>query len=270
MGGNVFFKTKSGSILDASPIDLRVFDRCHARIGIKRKLDQFIGTSGNYVTSGSATHLFDPKISDYDMWLHKAVIGDIDVLVSERTLETLRLWAEREYFDDICEGGFYANEAKCHGKTIHVLMRHPAKNQNVQFDFTGVPWKHIIPEDFYSFSHSSDWEDTKLGIKGAHHKILLNACGGKRYKFSIMHGLGLRDGDDPKWITNLVEINLALFPNSPYRLSSFVGLVKSIKESRSTTIFEIVNKFMNDLNGKHKKLVGNDAAINYLTGELLQ
>ena len=54
-------------------------------------------------------------------------------------------------------------------------MKHE-NGQVHQVDFEGTDYHKDEPSEFAKFSHSSHWHDTKAGIKGAHHKILLNAA----------------------------------------------------------------------------------------------
>ena len=82
------------------------------------------------------------------------------------------------------------------------------------------------------FAHGSHWDDMKSGMKGMHHKRLLNAAGGDSHKFSITHGVRSRTDPsdpgnmDPKHVTH------KLFgANADHKqASSFLGVTQLIKK----------------------------------------
>lgn len=278
MGGNVHFKEQSEGhpwdkdVSQATPIVISMWnDRCKLRLDIKSKVEDLLRGRA-YAFCGSTSHLFDKKISDCDIEEFHPIFGDIDILVDEGSFEFLcdRLGNLRKHSDIVC-GNFVVHASLKHGDTMHVLMRRPSSGECHQFDFTKVPFADAYPayaQEFFEFSHSSDWWDTKNGIKGAHHKILLNACGRTKYKFSIMHGLGFREGE-PEWETDLVKIHHKLFRRFPYNIGSFQSLTATIKMCDSKIIFAIINKFTNDLQNKHKNIKGNDKALEWLHKEIL-
>jgi len=176
--------------------------------------------------SGSTHHLFDKTISDKEFAKHKPVVGDIDVKVPKQHLATL----EHHLVPGKQIGKYTVVGVKHGAGGHHALIKHE-NGQIHQIDFEGSNYENDKPSDFDKFAHSSNWKDVKEGIKGAHHKMLLNAIGTDKHKFSILYGLGSREGTDPKWENNKNKISSTLFgEKAPVKnLESFHGLVKSIK-----------------------------------------
>lgn len=175
--------------------------------------------------SGSTTHLFDSGISHKDLVKHKSSFGDVDVKVPEEHLDTLHghLTPGKKF------GKYTVVGAKRGGSELHALMKHD-NGEVHQVDFEKTKYEHNEPSKFDQFAHSADWNDIKGGIKGMHHKVLLNALGGTKNKFSIVHGLGQREGD-PKWDKDTHSITKKLFGKSAdeKHLHSFKGLVHLMK-----------------------------------------
>lgn len=140
--------------------------------------------------SGSSAHLVNRKISDEELHHHKPTLGDIDTQVPKEHLADLHkhLTVGKKF------GKYTVAGVKKGGNELHVLAKHE-NGQHHQIDFEGVEYHHDEPSKFETFAHSSNWEDTKHGIKGAAHKQLLNAAGGEHHKFSITHGLAARTDD---------------------------------------------------------------------------
>jgi hypothetical protein len=107
-------------------------------------------------------------------------------------------------------------------------MRHE-NGEHHQFDFQGVT--HPGSESS-RFLHGSSWQDTSAGIKGAHHKILLNAIGGDTHKFSITHGLRSRTDESDPGVQHPRDVTRRLFgSNADHNdIHSFHGVTQLIKK----------------------------------------
>ena len=175
--------------------------------------------------SGSTHHLFDKKINDQDFAHYKPVVGDLDVKVPREHLAALsdHLQPGKSY------GAYTVVGHKKSADGYNALIKHD-NGQVHQIDFEGSDYDNKGPSEFDKFAHSSNWDDVKAGIKGAHHKILLNAVGGDKHKFSILHGLGNRTGD-VNWTKDKKQISSSLFGNNApaENLDSFHGVVQNIK-----------------------------------------
>lgn len=192
--------------------------------------------------SGSSAHLIDSTISNEELHKHKPTMGDIDTQVPKEHLSDLHkhLTPGKKF------GKYTVVKAQKGGNEIHVLAKHE-NGQHHQIDFEGVEYHHEEPTKFETFAHSSHWEDTKNGVKGASHKQLLNAAGGETHKFSITHGLAPRTDDkkapavhgekDPK------EISKKLF-GKEHPIDSFDDVAHGIKKHIDLSKHKaIVDKF---------------------------
>lgn len=175
--------------------------------------------------SGSTHHLFDKNITDNDFARHKPVVGDLDVKVPKEHLEAL----EKHLQPGQSYGKYTVVGNKKSASGYNALIKHD-NGQVHQIDFDGSDYDKNGPSEWDKFAHSSDWGDVTSGIKGAHHKILLNAIGTDKHKFSIIRGLGSREGD-PNWTTDKQKIAKTLFgSNADHEdIGSFRGLVDNIK-----------------------------------------
>jgi hypothetical protein len=176
--------------------------------------------------SGSTHHLFDKNINDEEFAHYKPIVGDLDVKVPKEHLKTLaqHLQPGKTF------GKYTVVGHKKSSDGYNALLKHE-NGQVHQMDFEGADYNQDKPLEFDKFAHSSNWQDVKSGIKGAHHKILLNAIGTDKHKFSVLHGLGSREGDNPNWIKNKKTISSTLFGETApvENLNSFHGVVQNIK-----------------------------------------
>ena len=132
-------------------------------------------------------------------------------------------------------GKYMVVGTKKHGNEVSAVMRHE-NGEHHQFDFEGV---HTDPKTGEStpgeqFLHSADFSDRQRGIKGLHHKVLLNAiASANNQKFSITHGLRSRDsGKDDPGVSDPSEVTSALFgPKADAsKVHSFQGLSELIRD----------------------------------------
>lgn len=189
MGGNacaINHKTKE-IIQYAYPIDLTLLNRSKLvqiiEECIKAINDAFKKRYGYYIwfkevsfksfINGSSKHLFNQRISDDWFLKYKKIIGDIDIMFpeeySEKLFNLLKELENKQITKDIKYIG--QKKESCYGQINSVF------NINNEFypqiDFEPVKFVEGEPLDFYKFSHSSDFRDIELGIKGVAHKYLL-------------------------------------------------------------------------------------------------
>lgn len=216
--------------------------------------------------SGSTAHFMGP-VSDKEFVAHKPNVGDIDVQVHKDHFDQLVDHLNKHKEAGTSFGPYKVLGIKKAGAEAHVLMQH--NNGSVhQFDFEKTNYQDNEPSKFDQLAHSSDWNDIKSGIKGMHHKLLLNAAGGNKHKFSILYGVGHRDGD-PQWKNTPGEMSSSLFGDKadPKNMSSFKGVAQSIKDHIPAEQHQdIYNKFKNDLS-RHKK-INHSAALEHLRNTL--
>lgn len=177
--------------------------------------------------SGSTHHLMDSSISNEEFAKHKSKVGDLDVKIPKEHGDKLHahLQPGKKF------GKYTVIGTKKAGNDIHALVKHE-NGQIHQIDFEKTNYEHGEPSKFDQFGRSSNWEDVKGGVKGAHHKILLNAAGTDKHKFSIMLGAKSRTDESEPWETDTKKITHKLFGKDANEkdLHSFHGLTRLIKK----------------------------------------
>jgi hypothetical protein len=209
--------------------------------------------------AGSTSHLMNQSISDAEYAHHKPTSGDIDAQIPREHKEALA----KHLTPGKKSGNYTVIGTKKHGNEVSAVMRHK-NGQHHQFDFEATDYSNDEPTKGEQFLHSSNWEDTKKGIKGAHHKILLNAVGGDVHKFSITHGLRSRTNETAMGIKDPKEISHTLFGKDAdhKKIHSFQGLAELIKKHINPLRHqEIYDKFKSSLS---KKAGDHSAAIEHL------
>ena len=201
-----------------------IHDNFHAEHGehLFGKEQAHLNTGKIY--SGSTSDLMNGKIPHAEFAKHKPMVGDVDVQVAPEHKEKLAgtLGTGKRF------GKYTVVGTKKHGNEISAVMRHD-NGEHHQFDFQGV---HQPGSEASHFLHSSNWTDTKVGIKGAHHKILLNAVGGDKQKFSITHGLRSRTDESDQGVQHPTDVSKRLFgANADHsKIHSFQGVTELIKK----------------------------------------
>jgi hypothetical protein len=239
-GGNIKVGPK-GQETSAAPFPVRSDTRSARRTDVHTALskihDAFHKEHGEHLFGANKTHLktghvysgsshdfMGGHVSDDEFAKHKPHVGDVDVQVSHEHKEKLAsTLATGKKF-----GNYTVVGTKKHGNEISAVMRHK-NGEHHQFDFEGV---HNPGSETDRFLHSSSWEDTKSGIKGVHHKMLINAASGSTHKFSISHGLRSRTEDNDLGVQHPHEISKQLFGNSAdhEKIKSFKGVADLIKK----------------------------------------
>ena len=157
--------------------------------------------------SGSSRHFFDTTISDVDFVAVKPSVGDLDLQVPSSAMEQLSALLSE---DDVRLGDLQLLGTKDSVMQTISLWYSESLKQNIQIDFEYVDFENGQPSFWASFSHSSDWKDLQLGLKGVCHKLLLRALTTKtltlkrirygktnrekievssEFAFSVLHGL---------------------------------------------------------------------------------
>ena len=239
-----------------------IHDSFHAKTGDYLFGKNRVGLSKGSVFAGSTKHLMNKSIPDEEFTRHKPVVGDVDVQV--------RLDHKDALSNHLTPGSRFGKYTvigmKKHGNENTAVMRHD-NGEHHQFDFEGVDYHGHEPTKGSQFLHSSSWEDTRRGVKGAHHKILLNAVGLDRNKFSITHGVRSRiDPADPGE-KEPEGVSRRLFgPQAdPANITSFHGTIRSIlRHIPKHQHREIYDKFKSGVS----RVEGSDKALSILRQKL--
>ena len=132
------------------------------------KSKQFLG--------GSSLHFFNTKgISDEEFVKNKPKVGDIDTQIDknlEGQVEEFLTSITNKKIGDAVFLGFSRGNEQYNG--LFEFENPPVKIQ-IDFEFGKYNPETNTPDDWYRFSHSSDWEDVKAGIKGVFHKYIYRA-----------------------------------------------------------------------------------------------
>ena len=274
-GGNI----KIGNV-SAAPF--KVTDRSkqadHIHDALSQMHDEFHNETGKHLFgegkkalstgstfAGSTKQLMDKSISDKEFTKHKPTVGDVDIQVTHEHKNALSDFVTpgRKF------GKYTVVGTKKHGNENSVVMRHEDTGEHHQFDFEGVEYKDHEPTKGEQFLHSSSWEDSKAGVKGAHHKILLNAVGLDTHKFSITHGLRSRIDEKDPGEKEPEGVAKRLFGNKAdsSRISSFHGVADLISRHLPKEDHQkIYNKFKDSIS--KSKMTGGDEALEVLRKKL--
>jgi len=181
----------------------------------------FDGGKAHY--GGSSMQLMDKDIPAAEFAKHKPTVGDVDVHVPHENGDKLH-----DHLKPGTKFGKYTVAGvKKHGIDVSAVMKHD-NGETHQIDF--IKGKHARAEQ--SFLHSSHWDDVKKGVKGSHHKLLLNTAAGETHKFSISGGLKSRTDDEDKGHQHPEKISKALFgKNADHeKIHSFHGTAELIRD----------------------------------------
>lgn len=206
--------------------------------------------------AGSSMHLMDGSISHDEFAKHKGTVGDVDVHIPHEHGDKLHAHLK----PGSKFGKYTVMGTKKHGSDVSAVMKHD-NGEHHQFDF--VKGKHGREEQ--SFLHSSHWHDVKNGVKGLHHKMLLNAAGGEKHKFSIAAGLRSREDDKDPGHQHPKAVSKALFGEKAahHEIHSFHGVAGLIKKHIPAEHHQaIYDKFKDSV--KAKPDIDHSKAIDHL------
>ena len=132
------------------------------------------------VFNGSTSFVLDNTIDATEILKYKDEIGDVDVTIPE--VKGIKFANILESITDIPQGKFtYIGSRRTNkdivGDQILTLFKYTDGNYtaNCQIDFELEPYQHNQPNEWCKFVHGSSYEDAKIGIKAACHKLLVRA-----------------------------------------------------------------------------------------------
>jgi len=143
--------------------------------------------------NGSTSYIFNGDISDEEIVKYKTHAGDLDIIVPEDTKEQVWNLLDGLEGKEIIKGVEYIGSNKptvsSIGEQINSVFRVDFGNGKVvaaQVDFEFLPMAddNGTPSEWAKFSHSSSFDDAKVGVKAVHHKYLIQ---------SLVGGASIRD-----------------------------------------------------------------------------
>ena len=147
---------------------------------------------------GSSLHFFNTKgISDKEFTKYKPKVGDIDTQCNkelEPELNAFLTSMNHKQIGDSTFLGFSSGNEQYNG--LFQLQDPPIKVQ-IDFEFGQYDTETDSPDEWFKFSHSSEWNDIQAGIKGVFHKYLYRAL-------TSAHGSIKHQVDVKKTKTNIV------------------------------------------------------------------
>jgi len=192
-GGNLALDNPNDpeSPYQADEIDLKVHNRTFM-VGLLDKLLHDINTAFYSQTKkplwnpqllqskeflgGSSLHFFNTKgISDKEFAKNKPKVGDIDTQCNkelESEVHAFLTSMNHKQIGDATFLGFSAGNEQYNG--LFQFQDPPIKIQ-IDFEFGKYDTETDAPDEWYRFSHSSEWNDIQAGIKGVFHKYIYRA-----------------------------------------------------------------------------------------------
>lgn len=136
--------------------------------------------------NGSTSFIFDPSIPDEEVLKYKQKSGDVDIIIPREKAgnlwNLLQDYTNKEIMKDVLYiGNNRKSDAKLGNQINSIFMITFDNNYKcpLQVDFEMLEVSATgEPDEFARFSHSSSFEDAKLGMKGVSQKYLLISLAG--------------------------------------------------------------------------------------------
>lgn len=196
MGGNVQVLSKGGEMVSADKINLKSYGR---QKFIKDARELFLALNtiaeatnnrkiwpdesiilNSIVYNGSSSFALSQDFEDRDILGVKPNLGDIDIAVpKERNVDlfgVLEKLQGKRVTQNVSFVGMNRTNIKSLGTQINAVFKFSGEVETfVQVDFEFLEFENSAPTEWARFSHSSSFEDAKIGVKAVHHKYLLRA-----------------------------------------------------------------------------------------------
>ena len=125
---------------------------------------------------GSSLHFFNTTgISDKEFTKYKPKVGDIDTQCNKELEPEIRQFLTNMNHKQIGDStflGFSQGNEQYNG--LFQLQDPPIKIQ-IDFEFGSYDAETDSPDEWFKFSHSSEWNDIQAGVKGVFHKWIYRA-----------------------------------------------------------------------------------------------
>ena len=162
---------------------------------------------------GSSLHFFNTQgISDQQFASKKPKVGDIDTQCNKELeahiKEFLTNYTHKNIGDTTLLGFSSGNEQY---NALFEFQNPPIKIQ-IDFEFGRYNPETNEPDDWFKFSHSSDWADIAAGVKGVFHKYIFRALSGITAQTAYIAKLAGRGKDRAIQISSEPEeVNMVSF-----------------------------------------------------------
>lgn len=170
----------------------------------------------NNFSSGSSEVYNDPSVSTKRMSKAKPTMGDYDVQIPEEHHQKLRKYLQVGQK----HGKFTIRHIKKDGTQTHIIMRHEDTGKEHQIDFEPVEYdqKTQEPTPHEKLAHNSHITDLERGLKGVHHKLLMQSV----FSAHAVPGYLQKETGRGKARTTVVSDEEGNFPTSTYSVDKGV------------------------------------------------
>lgn len=128
---------------------------------------------------GSSLHFFDTKgIDDQRFQQLKPKVGDIDTQVNKELEDEIKAFLTANYHKKIGNATLLGYSAGNEQYNALFQFENPPMKIQIDFEFGRYSPETNTPDEWFRFSHSSDWADIEAGVKGVFHKYLYRALSG--------------------------------------------------------------------------------------------
>lgn len=132
---------------------------------------------------GSSLHFFNTKgIDDQRFTQLKPKVGDIDTQCNKELEEEIKAFLTAHYHKKIGDTTLLGYSAGNEQYNALFQFENPPMKIQIDFEFGRYSPETNSPDDWFRFSHSSDWADIEAGVKGVFHKYLYRALSGATSK----------------------------------------------------------------------------------------
>jgi hypothetical protein len=195
-GGNLRLgdPDKGEQVHDADEIDLKVHNRTHM-VGLFNKLLHDINNAFNAQFStplwspellksqqflgGSSLHFFNTTgISDEQFMKHKPKVGDIDTQCNKELEAQVHQFLSSHINKPLGDTTFLGFSAGNEQYNALFQYQDPPIKVQIDFEFGKYDATTNTPDEWFRFSHNSEWNDIEQGVKGVFHKYLYRSLSG--------------------------------------------------------------------------------------------
>jgi hypothetical protein len=132
---------------------------------------------------GSSLHFFNTKgIDDQKFTQLKPKVGDIDTQVNKELEDEIKTFLTANYHKKIGDTTLLGYSAGNEQFNALFQFENPPMKIQIDFEFGRYSPETNTPDEWFRFSHSSDWADIEAGVKGVFHKYLYRALSGATSK----------------------------------------------------------------------------------------
>ncbi len=262
-GGNVQIGNVSADRINLAAIDrddivkkigrtLLVFNLRFARKFKQPIWNNDLFTSKKFL-SGSAFHFFNKAIPSDQFRSIKPTVGDIDTQIDAKLAPFVETFLDSITGDKFGYATFVGYK-KSAGQFI-TLWSFENPKINVQIDLEMVEFDKGAPTDWSQFSHSSDWEDMRAGVKGVFHKYIIRALTTKTLREVII----LKGKKETPTKTTLTDLAFSVGNGLRVKIEPVMDGVK-IKEIDGLRVFKEIptgkSSYVTDLTAMFEMLFG--------------